>query len=242
MIGIGGLIKNPCILNGGEIAYRDFFTNSVIQSNLERQFIAIHPGSVDPSNRAVWFDLSPYRSNANLFNTPTLTDFGWVFNGINQFGSYTWPLTGRSTYFTIEMWVKPDRVSDIYFGGQSVGGVLFRRAVSVHPNYNFQFQFQSASGSNTVISSTHKEPDNRLYHLCFIRDNTIMNIAINGVIVNLGTISGSPSGELTTPMNWIGRYVNSYYPGLFYYYAVYSKALNSEEVHFNYYNNKARFE
>jgi hypothetical protein len=243
MIGLGHQNPVGTFLTDGLVAQNDFFDDSIIKDSLERLYISIHPGSVDPANRSTWFDLSNNLSNASLFNSPVITDNGFVFNGTNQFSTYVWPFAttnNSSLNFSIEFWVKPNAISDLYVVGNNNPGAYIRMLYTVNGRY-ILFFVVTASGLMQLTTAFVPYTIGEVEHIVCVRNNDRLFVYRNGILQNLQSQSGFFNTPVTIPINFIGRYVSSYYAGIFYYYALYSKSLNAEEVNYNYQKNKDKF-
>lgn len=243
MISIGDISEQGIQLHDNQIAYSDFFADSIVRDNLERLYISIHPGSVDPANLGTWFDLSNRRSNAALFNSPTLDDTGFSFNGTNQFSTYTWPFSSTdnsSLNFSIEVWTKLGSPADIYVVGNNNPGAYIRMLYTGSGRY-ILFFVQTTGGLMQLTTQFVPYTVGDIEHVVCVRNNNKLYIYRNGVLLNIASESGFFSTPVSIPLNYIGRYVSSYMTGKLYYYGLYSKALSAQEISYNYNKNKNRF-
>ncbi|MDL5050641.1 hypothetical protein QQ054_32075 [Oscillatoria amoena NRMC-F 0135] len=184
---IGNTLYNPVgvYYPDGLVAHSDYFKQSVSQDRLLRQYIAQHPASVDASNLTKWFDISPNKSHASIFNSPTWDGKSFAFNGINQVATYSWPFdttSNDSLFFTIEMWLRPSSATDIYVNSSSSPGGYIRMLYTASGRY-ILFFVRTASGNMTYSTNFVPFTVGELEHVVCVRDYDRLYIYRNGILI-----------------------------------------------------------
>lgn len=243
MEGIGFNTAIGTMLHDGKVAQAEYFT-SAVSDGLVRQYIAQHPGSIDPTNLTTWYDLSQKNSNATIFNSPSYDGYSFNLNGTNQFATYTWPADLNPLSFSFEFWITPTNASDIYLNGASGFGGTSIRLLNLLGYRYINFVLSTTSGNMFFSSKSFYTPyvEGTVEHIVCARNNDRLKIYHQGLELPTGSESGFYTADLSFYPNTIGRYIGSYFPGKIYYFALYNRALNSEEASKNYQQNKSRFE
>lgn len=243
MNGLGYLSNNGVIYHHHDVVYNDSFLDSIIQDSLANNFIALHPGSVDPLIPTKWVDIANQKLYAINGTTPVFNQEGSLtFDGSTNYLVHDWNLTeAQGYYFTLEIFIRPTNIGNTQvFGSSVVGSNLVTTSNGLLREFTFVL---STPGGNAGIATTTPHKDNGLFQWVATRIDRDLFIYINGKFVNRYTGS-LIDGPLTNTPNQIGQYrsgLGLFYTGRYYSHRVYRRVLSAEEIAFNYNNNINRY-
>lgn len=195
-----------------------------------------------PGSGNIWYDLSRYKQNITLFNSPTFSNLGIgsiQFNGINQNGTVTLSPGITNSPFTISTWINSSSTAfqTIIGIGTSLGiGELFQMQIFRPSIAEFYFD----DYSNAIFSSVPNLLNNWYNFTVTLNSSFLAKGYINGVLTTSNTFAGYLS---TTSQTSIGNnnFGGNWYNGYMANYLIYNKVLSDAEVLQNYNALKSRF-
>lgn len=202
-----------------------------------------------PGSGTSWGDLSGNSSNGTLINGPTFSSAnggGIVFDGTNDRGTFTSPITSASNQ-TYEIWtnVIASASADSGFAyilhnnsADSTTGNSYL-TIGIRPTQEY---YAALNGAYSNMSSGVTASNSNIVQIILTWDGTTQKMYINGDLKNSDSLSTTPQNFSTTTS--FGDYVSLTYrmiQGNLYSIKVYNKALSANEVLQNYNATKGRF-
>lgn len=177
-------------------------TNYVWGSQLElgntpNLYIVTTTTPIIPSNN--WIDLSTFKNNGTLANTPSFNNNSLVFSGYGRANNYV-SLSNLPTtlpQLTVEVWVNLTPTNN-----QAIGYIIGQRNNVfrlMYTNSNFQWVCATTNNGWYSAGTTATTPNLTVYnvwnHVVAVYDGTNNKIYVNGVlqITSTGTVSGNVS-------------------------------------------------
>ena len=199
-----------------------------------------YPGSGD-----TWFDLSKYRQNVPLFNSPTFNNLGLgslQFNGSTQYGRLILSPGITTSPFTISSWIYS--LSTSIGAISTVGAALNEIIENIMNNGGSNFYY---SDYNTInINVPYSNNTNSWFNVVLYFDSSFLaKIYINGTLA--GQQQGSSYSVVGTSLLTLGAYSTFAFSPFYHFngyisnYSIYNRALSEQEIQQNYNALKGRF-
>lgn len=219
---------------------------SVVREGLVLHLDAANPKSY-PGSGTTWFDLSGKGNNGTLANTPTFTSNnkgGIIFDGVDDYCTFTTfnslnSLLGSNSASEITASFVIEMLNSQFFEIFSIGA-SFRivRSSSSSPNprvingitFYKEGSWRNAGQANYIIE------ENKKYSVSISYKNRLVEVYVNGNFISSSLFSVDWPSDSTHVTN-IARYIEtspSLGNGVIYNFAIYNKALSSNEIQQNF--------
>ena len=210
--------------------------NNIITNGLIMYLDAANINSYSGTGTA-WNDLSPYKRNATLTNSPTFSSSNGgniVFDGNDDYAPFpTSNLPYGSSPSTISAWAYSNNTSGfkwiISYGNAAVSQARFLGVSGT--DYYF-----GGFGNDIIVSGAQA---NKWFNIVGVYEGYVTNLYINGQLAT----SGVKNWNTVANNAQVGRQVNfsEYWSGNISNVSIYSTALNASQVLQNYNAVKGRF-
>jgi len=199
-----------------------------------------------PGSGTTWSDLSGNGNNGTLTNGPTYSNGSIAFDGTDDRGTFTTPITSTSNQ-TYEIWTNAIASANAADGyayilhnnsvNSSTGNSYL--TIGIKPTQQYYAAF---NGRYTVIDSGVTASNSNIVQIVLTWDGTTQKMYVNGVLKDSEALSTTPQNFSTTTS--FGDWRNTTYrmiQGNIYAIKIYNKALTASEIQQNFNALRGRF-